>query len=54
MGYLFLLVAGVVSIHAYTFARWLWKNGNVSGAVGVYMLVIISLALPLYRIISRS
>lgn len=50
--YLFLLIAGLASIHAYSFAQWLWKNGNSLGAVGIYVLIIIALSLPLYRIIS--
>lgn len=51
MNYLFLLAAGVAGAHAYTFARWLWKNGNSLGAVGVYVLIVISMILPMYRII---
>lgn len=54
VSYLFLLVAGLVGIHAYTFGQWLWKNGNSLGAVGVYVLIIISLILPAYRIISTG
>ena len=47
-----LLVAVVlVSIHAYTFARWLGQAGNARGAIGVYVLIAVSLALPIYRMI---
>ena len=54
MNYFFLLFAGLAGIHAYTFARWLWKNGNSLGAVGIYVLIMISLILPAYRIISAG
>lgn len=47
-----LLVAiALIGIHAYTFARWLRKEGNTRGAIGIYVLMAVCLALPIYRII---
>jgi hypothetical protein len=51
MDYLFLLAAVLAAIYGYTFALWLGKNGNKVGAIGVFVLIVISLALPIYRII---
>lgn len=52
MNYFFLLAAVLAGIHAYTFARWLRKEGNTLGTVGICLLIAICLALPLYRIIT--
>jgi len=54
VNYLFVIVATLAGIHAYTFARWLWQEGNTLGAVGVYILIAISLALPIYQIITAG
>lgn len=52
MDYLFLAVAILSGFHGYTFSQWLWKNENISGAVGVFLLIIISIALPIFRIMN--
>lgn len=52
MNYLFLVAAILAGIHGYTFARCLWQQGHTSGALGVSVLIVASLALPIYRIIS--
>jgi len=52
MNYLFLLVTTLVGIHACTFACWLRQKGNTAGALGVYLLVTISVVVALYRVIS--
>lgn len=52
MNYIFLVVAVLAGIYAYTFARWLRQKGNTLGAVGVCLLIAISLALPVYRMMS--
>jgi len=51
MEYIFLVAAVLISIHGYTFARWLGTNGNKLGMFGVLFLIIINLSLSLYRII---
>ncbi len=52
MDYLFLAVAILSGFHGYTFSQWLWKNENISGAVGVFLLIIICIALPIFRIMN--
>jgi multidrug transporter EmrE-like cation transporter len=52
MNYMFLAAAILSGIHGYTFCQWLWKNGNSLGAIGVLVLILISVALPIYRIIN--
>ena len=44
-----LIVALAAAAHAYMFGRWLAKNGNASGAYAVYLIALLSIALPLYR-----
>lgn len=44
-----LIVALAAATHAYMFGRWLGKNGNVIGAYAVYLIALLSVALPLYR-----
>lgn len=51
MEYVFLLVAVLISIHAYTFARWLGVAGNRLGMFGVFFLIMINLSLAIYQII---
>ncbi|QJW46790.1 hypothetical protein HA075_13725 [bacterium BFN5] len=46
---LFVVAAG---LHAMTYSRWLMKNGNKAGAIGVYVIILISLALPIYRMLT--
>ena len=52
MDYYFLLAAVLTGIHGYTFAQWLWKGENMLGAVGVFVLIVISVMLPVYRILN--
>lgn len=47
-----LLFVAVAALHAMTYSRWLMKNGNKSGAIGVYAIILLSLALPIYRMIT--
>lgn len=51
MDYMFLTAAILSGFHGYTFSQWLWKNGNIAGAIGVFVLIMISVALPIYRLI---
>jgi len=54
MNYFYVVAAVLAGIHGYTFARWLWQQGNIVGAVGVSILIVASLALPIYRIINAG
>lgn len=51
--YLYLLAALLAGFHALTYARWLRKSGNKTGAFGVLAIILLSLALPVYRLISQ-
>ena len=54
MEYIFLVAAVLISIHSYTFARWLGTNGNRLGMFGVFFLILINLSLSIYRIINAG
>lgn len=47
-----LLVVVIAALHAMTYSRWLMHNGNKPGAVGVYVIILLSLALPVYRLVT--
>jgi hypothetical protein len=49
---LFLIAAIGAAIHSYTYGHWLIKNGNKRGAIGVYAITVITVAVPLYRIMT--
>ncbi len=51
--YVYLLAALLAGFHALTYARWLRRNGNKTGAFGVLVIILLSLALPIYRLISQ-
>lgn len=46
-----MLIAIAAAFHAYTYAQWLKDNGNSIGAYGVYVIILIGLILPVYRIV---
>jgi uncharacterized membrane protein YjdF len=50
MEYIFLLAAVAAGLHAYSFARWLLRDKNKSGAILVLFLIMLSLGVPVYRI----
>jgi len=52
MDYIFAMTAVLISIHGYTFARWLGDNGNRVGMFGVFFLIIMNVSLSIYRIIT--
>lgn len=54
MDNIFLAAAILAGFHSYTFSRWLWRNKNRTGAVGVLLLILICLALPVFRIMNRG
>jgi len=54
MDYIYLGIGAVIGFHALTYARWLKNNGNIAGAIGIFILTITSLALPVLRIIKGN
>jgi hypothetical protein len=52
MEYIFLIAAIAAAIHACSFARWLWNNDNKSGTIIVSFLIVISLGVPVYRMMT--
>ncbi|MBP2643893.1 MAG: hypothetical protein H6Q67_1780 [Firmicutes bacterium] len=50
MLYAHILVGIFVGIHAFTYGRWLKNNGNRAGGNIVYFIVLIAIALPIYRL----
>ena len=54
MNYLFVVAVVLISIYSYTFARWLGVNGNKLGMFGVFFLIVIDLALSVYRVITAD
>ena len=54
MDYMFLMISVLISIHSYTFARWLEVNGNGLGMFGVFFLIMINLSLSIYRVINAG
>lgn len=53
MEYLLMIATILAGIYTYTFARWLQRGGNTTGALGMYAMVAASLALAVYRIAGR-
>lgn len=51
--YIFLIVAVLTGFYALTYARWLHRGGNRTGAIGVLVIVLLSVALPAYRLLAR-
>jgi hypothetical protein len=49
--YIYLFITLLAAFHALTYARWLRMNGNKTGAYGVLVIILISLALPVYRLV---
>ena len=52
MDYFYIVVDVVAGIYAYTYARWLRREGNALGAFGVILLLVLSIAVPIYRIVT--
>jgi len=52
MKYFYIIAAILAAAHAFTFGRWLIKNGNKPGAFFVYVVVVTCLVLPLFQIIT--
>ena len=52
MNYAYLFAAILAGVHAYTYGRWLKREGNKLGAFAVFLLTAAAVALPMYRIIT--
>jgi hypothetical protein len=39
--------------YAFTYARWLKQHGNMVGAMGVFFIVMVGLAISVYRQVTR-
>ncbi len=52
MEYIFLLAAVAAAIHAYSFGQWLGRNGNKLGTLVIVFLIIVSLGVPVYRMLT--
>ena len=51
--YIYLIAALLAGFHALTYARWLRKSGNKTGAYGVLAIILLSLVLPIYRLVTQ-
>ncbi|MDT8901212.1 hypothetical protein [Anaeroselena agilis] len=51
--FIYIFASALAGFHALTFARWLRLNGNKKGAYGVFALILVSLALPILRLLSQ-
>lgn len=49
MKYLYLVAAVLAAAHAYTFARWLLKNGNRAGGYMAFLVAAGCIAVSVYR-----
>ena len=54
MDYFFSIAALLSAIYAYTYGQWLKKNGNKTGAFGVFLLVAVSMALTIYHMVTKD
>lgn len=54
MDYMFLAAAILAGFHGYTFSKWLWKNDNMTGAVGVFLLIFMCIGVPIFRIMNNG
>lgn len=44
--YFVLLVTIAASLYGYSYARWLKQNGNIAGAISIFVLIAATLAIP--------
>ncbi|TWH51858.1 hypothetical protein [Sporomusa sp. KB1] len=54
MDNVFMLAAVAAAIHAYSYARWLWQEGNKPGGILVALLIMLSLGVPIYRLMKAQ
>lgn len=50
MGYTYIILGLLTAAHAFSYGRWLMKNGYRFGGYVVYLIVFLAAALPLYRL----
>lgn len=53
MDYFYIFSGIIAGIYAYTYAQTLREDKNVAGAVLVMLMVLVSIGLPVYRILTR-
>ena len=53
MDYFYIFSGIIAGIYAYTYAKTLREDKNVAGAVLVMLMVLASIGLPVYRILTR-
>lgn len=53
MDYFYIFSGIVAGIYAYTYAKTLWEDKNTAGAALVVFMVLVSIGLPVYRILTR-
>lgn len=51
--YLLALLALAVAWYSYTYARWLKANGYNCGAITMYLLILLDLLGPAYRLFKK-
>lgn len=54
MEYIFPALSLLAGFHAYTYARWLKKQGNRLGALGVLGLTAAGVSVALYRLFASA
>lgn len=52
MNYVYLVIAILAGIHAFSYGCWLVKNGNKFGGFAVFVIVMTCMALPVYRLMT--
>jgi hypothetical protein len=48
------LVTAGVAAYTFNFGRWTWRKKNYRGAVGIFILAVITLTLPLGLLFLRT
>ena len=54
MNYLLFLIPLAVGIYTLCFAAWLWRQKNRRGALGTFLLTVITMAVSFYTIFLRE
>ncbi len=52
MNYAYLIIGILAAVHAFSYGYWLMKNSNFFGGLVVFVIVMASLALPVYRLMT--
>lgn len=51
MDYFYIVINIIAGFYVYTYAKWLRQQGNAFGAFGVLLIVALSVAVPIFRIV---